>query len=215
MSMKRNELRIGNLVDLGNRIAKIIEISNLSCVVVDLEETQDTIEDYERTKPIPLTEEWLYKFGFKDIDKGDHDYNTYTDPNHNYYLQIDVRKKDGKYSILDNSFDDLRDFSMVDISYVHQLQNLYFALTGEELIYYLNMNKERYNQIIDDAYKSYQKEINRRLENWIDIQEGDIYEGTSLDDSGRIWTQEEFINKCKIDSEFSEKWGLKIGWIKY
>jgi hypothetical protein len=72
------------------------------------------------------------------------------------------------------------------------------------------MNKEKYNQIIGDAYKSYQKEINRRLENWIDIQEGDIYEGTSLDDSGRIWTQEEFINKCKTDSEFSENWGLKI-----
>jgi hypothetical protein len=131
--MKANELRIGNLVDLGNRIAKIIEISNLSCVVVDLEETQDTIEDYERTKPIPLTEEWLYKFGFKDIDKGDHDYNTYTDSNHNYYLQIDVRRRDGKYTILDNSFDDLRDFSLVDISYVHQLQNIYFVLTGEEL----------------------------------------------------------------------------------
>ena len=133
--MKANELRIGNLVDLGNRIAKIIEISNLSCVVVDLEETQDTIEDYERTKPILLTEEWLYKFGFKDIDKDDNDYITYTDPNHNYYLQIDVRRKDGKYSILDNSFNDLRDFSMVDIMYVHQLQNLYFALTGEELTF--------------------------------------------------------------------------------
>jgi hypothetical protein len=131
--MKANELRIGNLVDLGNRIAKIIEISNLSCVVVDLEETQDTIEDYERTKPIPLTEEWLYKFGFKDIDKSDNDYITYTDSNHDYYLQIDVRKRDGKYTILDNSFDDLRDFSLVDISYVHQLQNIYFVLTGEEL----------------------------------------------------------------------------------
>jgi hypothetical protein len=131
--MKANELRIGNLVDLGNRIAKIIEIGHLSCVVADLEETQDTIEDYERTKPIILTEEWLYKFGFKDIDKGDNDYITYTDSNHDYYLQLDVRKRDGKYSILDNSFDDLRDFSMVDIVYVHQLQNLYFALTGEEL----------------------------------------------------------------------------------
>jgi len=69
---------------------------------------------------------------------------------------------------------------------------------------------EKFNQIIDDAYKSYQKEINLRLENWIDIQEGDIYEGTSLDDSGRIWTQEEFINKCKTDPEFSQKWGLTI-----
>jgi CRISPR/Cas system CMR-associated protein Cmr3 (group 5 of RAMP superfamily) len=25
-----------------------------------------------------------------------------------------------------------------------------------------------------------------------------------------IYTQEEFINKCKTDTEFSEKWGLKI-----
>ena len=27
-------------------------------------------------------------------------------------------------------------------------------------------------------------------------------------------TKEEFINKCKTDSEFSEKWGLKIEEIK-
>jgi len=143
MSNIAKELRIGNLVDLGNRIAKIIEIGHLSCVVADLEETQDTIEDYERIKPIPLTEEWLYKFGFADIDKHDHDYNTYTDSNHDYYLQSDVRRKDGKYTILDNSFDDLRDFTMIDISYVHQLQNMYFALTGEELT--LNKNKDERN----------------------------------------------------------------------
>jgi hypothetical protein len=130
----KNELRIGNLVDLGNRIAKIIEIGHLSCVVSDLEETQDTMEDYERVKPILLMDEWLLKFSFEKIDKGDNDYITYTDSNHDYYLQIDVRRRDGKYCILDNSFDDLRDFSMVDIKYVHQLQNLYFTLTGEELI---------------------------------------------------------------------------------
>ena len=63
-NMKASELRIGNLVDLGNRIAKISEIYHKACTVLDLEETQDTIEDYERTKPIPLTEEWLLKFGF-------------------------------------------------------------------------------------------------------------------------------------------------------
>ena len=28
--------------------------------------------------------------------------------------------------------------------------------------------------------------------------------------NGRNFTQEEFINKCKTDSEFSEKWVLKI-----
>ena len=29
-------------------------------------------------------------------------------------------------------------------------------------------------------------------------------------EDGTPFTKEEFINKCKTDSEFSEKWGLKI-----
>ena len=56
------------------------------------------------------------------------------------------------------------------------------------------MNKERYNQIIDEAYENYVKQND--------------------DTVGRcdLWTlkKEEFINNCKIDSVFSEKWGLKI-----
>ena len=62
--MKSTDLRIGNIIDLGSRIAKIIEIGHLSCVVVDLEETQDTIEDYERVKGLVLTDEWFEKWGF-------------------------------------------------------------------------------------------------------------------------------------------------------
>jgi len=132
--MKASELRIGNYIKL---MYNYEDYETLQVTLHDLEYIEKKWADYE---PFPLTEDWLYKFGFVDIDKGDNDYITYTDPNHDYYLQIDVRRKDGKYSILDNSFDDLRDFSMVDIMYVHQLQNLYFALTGEELT--LNKNKD-------------------------------------------------------------------------
>jgi hypothetical protein len=56
------------------------------------------------------------------------------------------------------------------------------------------MSKE---QIIDEAYVNYgQKIISEDL--WMLVVIG--------------WpsTQEEFIDKCKSDSEFSEKWGLKI-----
>jgi len=56
------------------------------------------------------------------------------------------------------------------------------------------MSKE---QIIDEAYVNYgQKIISEDL--WMLVAIG--------------WpsTQEEFIDKCKTDSEFSEKWGLKI-----
>ena len=119
-NMKASELRIGNLVDLGNRIAKVTEINHLACVVVDLEETQDTIEDYERVKGIILTEEWLLRFGFEKND------------NNQFILM------EGSVDILFNKdlngwiCDDIN-FSINMTDHVHQLQNLYFALTGEEL----------------------------------------------------------------------------------
>ena len=55
------------------------------------------------------------------------------------------------------------------------------------------MNKE---QIIDEAYKNYF--LIKSLEKG------------PFGISGLILPKEEFINKCKTDSEFSEKWGLKI-----
>jgi len=137
MSNIAKELRIGNYIKLmfNYEDYEAIQVTSDELVMVDKKQA-----DYE---PLPLTEEWLFKFGFNHIDKSDNDYITYTDSNHEYYLQLDVRRKDGKYSILDNSFDDLRDFTMIDISYVHQLQNMYFALTGEELT--LNKNKDERN----------------------------------------------------------------------
>ena len=132
--MKANELRIGNFVDLGSRIAKVIEVNHQACVVVDLEETQDTIEDYERTKGIILTDEWFIKFGFyKDgeywsRDIFDYKYCfRYRDWANNWafyqeYTDSPDSKDDGKkYPI---SF---------DIEYVHQLQNIWYSLLHEEI----------------------------------------------------------------------------------
>ena len=150
--MKASELRIGNYVYYehtthivsgvhGNKVYSwwvkdgepVIEYEAKDISGTQVENPyMDVVSQY---KPIPLTEEWLLKFGFVNIDKGNNDFITYTDSEHNYYLQNDVRKKDGKYLILDNSFDDLRAFSMIDIEYVHQLQNIYYCLTGEELNY--------------------------------------------------------------------------------
>jgi hypothetical protein len=133
-NMTANELRIGNIVDLGNRIAKIIDISHLSCTVVDLEETQDTVEDYDRVQGLILTDEWFEKWGFnKDGEywsMGIFDYKycfKYRDWANNWafyqeYTDSPNSKDDGiKYPI---SF---------DIQYVHQLQNLWYSLLHEEI----------------------------------------------------------------------------------
>ena len=57
------------------------------------------------------------------------------------------------------------------------------------------MSKE---QIIDEVYGKYKTE-------W--LKENPPFAGPYTDP---CLTQEEFINKCKTDPEFSEKWGLKI-----
>jgi len=58
------------------------------------------------------------------------------------------------------------------------------------------MNKEQ-QELLDEVYENYRQKI---------ISE-DLWMLVAI---GWPSTQEEFINKCKTDTEFSEKWGLKI-----
>ena len=60
------------------------------------------------------------------------------------------------------------------------------------------MSKEKFNQIINEAYENY----------CMSYKDGhEFYEDEKIK---RSFTKEEFINKCKTDTEFSENWGLKI-----
>ena len=64
------------------------------------------------------------------------------------------------------------------------------------------MNKE---QIIDEAYENYRKTIlTEFFENTKELRKWAAVEGPGG------YNKEEFINKCKTDSKFSEMWGLKI-----
>jgi hypothetical protein len=70
------------------------------------------------------------------------------------------------------------------------------------------MNKERYNQIIDEAYENYTTYMNS---NWMETRWNKTWisdDGKSV--NGRRYKKEEFIDKCKTDLDLSERWGLKI-----
>jgi hypothetical protein len=103
--MKATELRIGNFYD-NNGVFKKASPSTI-------EEVWDAPRSW--CKAIPLTEEWLLKFGFEITD------------NFQTKDRFQTHKQDGiiwfEYGYI-----------VVELNYVHQLQNLYFALTGEELI---------------------------------------------------------------------------------
>ena len=70
-------------------------------------------------RPIPLTEEWLIKFGFVRVGM--------------LTMRLDKFTCYCEEDYTDNFC--LGDIELFDVvpKYVHQLQNLYFALTGEEL----------------------------------------------------------------------------------
>lgn len=143
--MKASDLRIFNWVNDSNEGISQIGFLDIRSQNVGLINPLGGSHDgtcLEFIKPIPLTEDWLYKFDF--YNKGYERVNTYevntsvmcfgeddkikikfvkewydsTEDKPNYYIQL---YKD---------YDSIR-----TIKYVHELQNLYFALTGEELIY--------------------------------------------------------------------------------
>ncbi len=125
--MKAEELRVGNFV--------INEFENYKGKHKDLTEVSasDMIE-CEDFKPISLTEEWLFRFGFeKKIDDEDDRFSHFiiTDV-------IDIVKYENREFTLSFhsgyfSSHSLENVFSFDLKYVHQLQNLYYALTQTEL----------------------------------------------------------------------------------
>ncbi len=73
--------------------------------------------DLKSIDPIPLTESWLLKFGFESIE---------------YITQHKAWGIEG-LSIISINGKFRAQVTMTETSTVHQLQNLYFALTGHEL----------------------------------------------------------------------------------
>lgn len=83
----------------------------------------------ENMEPIPLTEEWLLRFGFL---KDERKYGGVLDTTSFWKSGIELKPiVNGTRFRLDFKSDCLID---INLDYVHQLQNLSFALTGEELI---------------------------------------------------------------------------------
>jgi hypothetical protein len=106
--MKANELRVGNWYD-DNKIPKQV--------------TPNTIEEVweaERLwcQPIPITGEWLLKFGFEKDNRANWRLKSGYHWIEIYFYHVYIN---GQQVVL--------------IDYVHQLQNIWFALTGKELTY--------------------------------------------------------------------------------
>ena len=131
--MEAKELRIGNFT------YKMLQSGNGRIIVSNITSTDLLRIEEERIfyyEPIPITEEWLLKFGFQKTE-------------YDYKIQIQKDNKGGNtdyWIYVDSGIDNQTNKFIIQIlskencwftsknEYVHQLQNLYFSLTGEELI---------------------------------------------------------------------------------
>jgi hypothetical protein len=120
--MKATELRIGNLVYYNGILTKITPTEITFQEYWQRNKGKNSLKPEESIQPIPLTEEILFRCGFEWCAEAF----GYFDKLHAAY-------------IWDNGDIEIHPFCTNDqdcwvkIKYVHQLQNLYFALTGEEL----------------------------------------------------------------------------------
>lgn len=131
--LKASELRIGNLVKGLGWNSEEIEIKVDYKIIGSLHEKELSSM---HIRPIPLTEEWLVKFGFACVHKGNKHYSMRQSIRNNNYIHFIPTINDMWHLCFsDTQINDYRDYiTATAIKHVHQLQNLYHALTGEELI---------------------------------------------------------------------------------
>lgn len=105
--MKASELRPGNFV---LKQDQVIEVTPE--ILISFWEKDSDLS------PIPIDEQWLKRFGFEEIKYADSKSKWFSDD----VLELEL-KRNGCFI-----------FKTFEIAYVHQFQNVYLDLTGDELV---------------------------------------------------------------------------------
>jgi len=116
-----NELRIGNWVNDNMPFDNYFQIGELADSTA--RPKGGNLRGYDELNPIPVTPEILLKAGF--VEKEDWFYKRnfflgYISTDNHFQTEYKMAGVEG-------------DWKLLNIKYLHQLQNLYFALTGQEL----------------------------------------------------------------------------------
>lgn len=127
--------------ELGNIVGRPIGASTayLPCTVHLFEENTVMVDkgqgktkryDVRLLRPIPLTEEWIMKFELKPFQHPDHKEYVLDDELCRQFSILRGNSENFDFVFAYNNFHKIQSTT---ITYVHQLQNLYFALMSEEL----------------------------------------------------------------------------------
>ena len=128
--MKINELRVGNLVTYGEGIYDGGPITAIAAGVIwvmneDLSSKRVPLKDAQAIK---LNEYWLRQFDFKAINTPHRGINFLRFDSTGIYVTTDTTTDQKRFSLV------IKDYVVGQVEYVHELQNLFYALTKTELI---------------------------------------------------------------------------------
>ena len=125
--MNSKDIRIGNYILVPEKLPSSgfkhieVEVDAISYSVLAYQ-VGDMLSlcEHTETRGIEITEKWLERFGFKDEPKIGWE-------KKNVYLQFHAVQEHWEVNLTEGIF-------LRPIKYVHELQNIYFTLTGEELL---------------------------------------------------------------------------------
>ena len=137
------DIRIGNyLKDRGGKTIRVDFIEHVENgfdtkfgqkMFIEGQEVHPMTEYTDYTEPIELTPDWMEKLGFEKTD--DYGDQVYYEPkdrkNRNFYICFDHDDISFGLVVFGNCTNLIYDD--INLQYVHQFQNLYYALTGVEL----------------------------------------------------------------------------------
>ena len=136
--MKANELRLGNLVNVTrsfntSKKITIVKEVNLHYLKMALQWNEPPY-----IEPICITEEWLLNLGFERVESAIYDLELMIQKNDfsgvsEYRIYADSGTDNETFEFTIQIVSQEGDFLNTPIKYVDQLQNLYYALTGNEL----------------------------------------------------------------------------------
>lgn len=114
-----NELRIGNYIQDYDK-TKILVVENIDSTLKykELNGTESSSNHITNLKPIEISEDWLIKIGYEKTGS---------------FYRISKSRFAEVYVSSEGIDVCVHSVTLDHIQYVHQLQNLYFSLTGREL----------------------------------------------------------------------------------
>lgn len=131
--IQANELRIGNSVFINGEICPSIGYSVIMDVAMKERGVKNEYLDSLTFEPIPITEELIVKYGFEKERSLEDVFVKVRNENSSPFILFSPNAYVAKYNNIKDFYFNI-ERHIVTITHIHQLQNLYFAITKEELI---------------------------------------------------------------------------------